>query len=545
MNPGKLDDLDVLDQIFTPSFNLLELEARILQHGQLEELAKAHRPLRALRQVQARLLRLPPGARDVLPPAQQEPGHRRAHRGAALRRPARALHPLRAAPLAGGGGRPLHHLPQVPEALPGGHRHRRGLGPRAGDPGGPRATSGPAGATAATLRYLDSRSPALQPAVPPPVLRHRRGAAARRLHAGRAAAAGSTAAPGSYALQLLRSPVPPGRRGRCATCCPDCERRPGAALRAGGRGEARPSSTSRAAARSGSTRRISHGRDPRPAPRDRDAGGAAAALPLLRLPGPRQRARPSSTGAWCCATPSSSARSATCSPTSSSTRAWSPAAPAWRGWSSMEAAKIFGAPVVDVAALRRWNAGSRLEGERRLPLPRPLPRLAGRQGRRAAGASWAASAAWPPVPHCCSEAGTLALSRPDITDAMLHRKARGPGGGDGRPRQRHGGAHQLPVLRAGAGAQPALGVVPRHLAVALARAALRRGLAGALPRPGRRGAGHPVLGVRRLLSPPVRTSGTSCWNGSPLNLGKIISRAALFRHWPISVELSACSSSVG
>ena len=26
------------------------------------------------------------------------------------------------------------------------------------------------------------------------------------------------------------------------------------------------------------------------------------------------------------------------------------------------------------------------------------------------------------VPHCCSEAGTLALSRPDITDAMLDRK---------------------------------------------------------------------------------------------------------------------------
>ena len=26
------------------------------------------------------------------------------------------------------------------------------------------------------------------------------------------------------------------------------------------------------------------------------------------------------------------------------------------------------------------------------------------------------------VPHCCSEAGTLSLSRPDITDSMLHRK---------------------------------------------------------------------------------------------------------------------------
>ncbi len=39
MNPGKLDDFHVLEHIFTPSFNLLGLEARILQHGQLEELA--------------------------------------------------------------------------------------------------------------------------------------------------------------------------------------------------------------------------------------------------------------------------------------------------------------------------------------------------------------------------------------------------------------------------------------------------------------------------------------------------------------------------
>ena len=39
MNPGKLDDLAALELIFTPSFNLLELEARILRHGKLEELA--------------------------------------------------------------------------------------------------------------------------------------------------------------------------------------------------------------------------------------------------------------------------------------------------------------------------------------------------------------------------------------------------------------------------------------------------------------------------------------------------------------------------
>ncbi|MCL2459377.1 MAG: DUF3683 domain-containing protein [Desulfobulbus sp.] len=39
MNPGKLNDADIIDKVFTPSFNLLELEARILQHGSLETLA--------------------------------------------------------------------------------------------------------------------------------------------------------------------------------------------------------------------------------------------------------------------------------------------------------------------------------------------------------------------------------------------------------------------------------------------------------------------------------------------------------------------------
>ncbi|WDP88329.1 MAG: DUF3683 domain-containing protein [Desulfobacter sp.] len=39
MNPGKLDEKDVLSRVFTPSFNLLELEARILKHGSLSDLA--------------------------------------------------------------------------------------------------------------------------------------------------------------------------------------------------------------------------------------------------------------------------------------------------------------------------------------------------------------------------------------------------------------------------------------------------------------------------------------------------------------------------
>lgn len=40
MNPGKLSDREVPRQVFTPSFNLLELEARILQKGSLEKLSE-------------------------------------------------------------------------------------------------------------------------------------------------------------------------------------------------------------------------------------------------------------------------------------------------------------------------------------------------------------------------------------------------------------------------------------------------------------------------------------------------------------------------
>jgi len=39
MNPGKLSDLTVIDNIFTTSFNLLEVEARILEYGALSDLA--------------------------------------------------------------------------------------------------------------------------------------------------------------------------------------------------------------------------------------------------------------------------------------------------------------------------------------------------------------------------------------------------------------------------------------------------------------------------------------------------------------------------
>ena len=40
INPGKLTDRTVADRVYAPSFNLIELEARILQYGRLEKLAE-------------------------------------------------------------------------------------------------------------------------------------------------------------------------------------------------------------------------------------------------------------------------------------------------------------------------------------------------------------------------------------------------------------------------------------------------------------------------------------------------------------------------
>jgi FAD/FMN-containing dehydrogenase/Fe-S oxidoreductase len=39
MNPGMLNDPEIIDKVFTPSFNLLELEAKILQYGSLARLS--------------------------------------------------------------------------------------------------------------------------------------------------------------------------------------------------------------------------------------------------------------------------------------------------------------------------------------------------------------------------------------------------------------------------------------------------------------------------------------------------------------------------
>jgi len=71
------------------------------------------------------------------------------------------------------------------------------------------------------------------------------------------------------------------------------------------------------------------------------------------------------------------------------------------------------------------------------------------------------------VPHCCSEAGTLALSRPDITDAMLHRKR----SAFAEALHDRRGATVLtncPSCVNGLARNRAAGIEPKHLAVALA-----------------------------------------------------------------------------
>ena len=75
------------------------------------------------------------------------------------------------------------------------------------------------------------------------------------------------------------------------------------------------------------------------------------------------------------------------------------------------------------------------------------------------------------VPHCCSEAGTLALSRPDIADAMRERKLAAlqvaTGGKNGMPILTN-----CPSCLQGLGRNvPGAGVRPRHLAVECAERA--------------------------------------------------------------------------
>jgi Fe-S oxidoreductase len=136
------------------------------------------------------------------------------------------------------------------------------------------------------------------------------------------------------------------------------------------------------------------------------------------------------------------------------------------GLDAMEAGKLFGGRIVDVSAYAQ-ERGLHLHpaAEELLYHPPCHDSLDGKAEQvlgKLGGFGKVRT-----VPHCCSEAGTLAFSRPDITDAMLHRK-RGAleESLDGRR-----GATILtncPSCVQGLGRNRSLGVEPKHLAVALA-----------------------------------------------------------------------------
>jgi D-lactate dehydrogenase (cytochrome) len=129
----------------------------------------------------------------------------------------------------------------------------------------------------------------------------------------------------------------------------------------------------------------------------------------------------------------------------------------------MGSEEIFAAPLRDVWALA-LEAGLRMETSGVELYHRPCHDSL--QNRAEILAS-AAGMKLRSVPHCCSEAGTLALSRPDITGAMLDKKS-----GALRDAIEETGARKIltncPSCLQGLGRQEALGIRPAHLAVELA-----------------------------------------------------------------------------
>jgi FAD/FMN-containing dehydrogenase/Fe-S oxidoreductase len=465
MNPGKLDDLAALGRIFTPSFNLLGIEARILQHGQLEELAKAvagcvrcgkckpdccvYHPARGMF-FHPRNKNLAVGAliEALLYDAQRE-------RSASFE-------------LLGWLREIADHctichkcLKPCPVGIDSGEVSilERSLLAARGE-------GRTAAATSLTLRYLESRSPVMNAAFRTSVVRL--GGAIQRAACAVAAPLQPDTATGPGALTMLRSPLPPVPAETLRDLVPACG--PDQALVFEPEGVP--------AAKSvlyfpgcGSERLRSE--------------VSAAALHVLLATGTRVILPPPF---LCCGFPAhanakedqharivlrdtillSQIREMfgylefdACVVTCGTCR---------EGLHGMEIGKLFGGRIVDLAAYaleRGLTMGCSPKPEGSVLYHPPCHDSLDGRAREVLGRIGGFGKV-ETVPHCCSEAGTLALSRPDITDAMLHRKR---GAFAEALADRPAGATVLtncPSCLQGLGRNAALGVAPKHLAVALA-----------------------------------------------------------------------------
>ncbi|MGB8930467.1 MAG: DUF3683 domain-containing protein [Anaeromyxobacteraceae bacterium] len=461
MNPGKLQDVEILDRVFTPSFNLLELEARILQHGQLEDLARSI----------AHCVRCGKCKPDccVFHPARGMFFHPRNKNLAigslieALLYDAQRERSTRF--------ELLRWLEEVADHCTGCHKCLKPC-PVDIDTGvvsilereilaswGYKRTTL---MTGATLRYLDSRSPTFNKLFRAGVVRL--GGAIQR--AGCEITAPFQPAdrpPRSYALQVLRSPTPPAPPMTLRDVLPRCEPDQVLVLEP-------PEETNHTVfyfPGCGSERLHST--------------ISMAALHVLGELGVRTVIPPPF---LCCGYPAhfnakTSQYSRTvlrdtilfsqiremfsylsfdaCLVTCGTCR---------EGLDAMEAGKLFGGRILDVAryAVER---GLRLEGDGEWLYHAPCHDSLEGQALDVIG-KLGGFGKVVPVPHCCSEAGTLSLSRPDITDSMLHKKR----GALGEALRDHpAGARILtncPSCVQGLGRNIPMGVDPRHLAVALA-----------------------------------------------------------------------------
>jgi Fe-S oxidoreductase len=135
------------------------------------------------------------------------------------------------------------------------------------------------------------------------------------------------------------------------------------------------------------------------------------------------------------------------------------------GLESMETEKLFGGKIVDVARYA-FEKGIRVEGGDNYLYHAPChDSLDGKAQQLLHGLGGFGKIT--EVPHCCSEAGTLALSRPDITDAMLHRKRDAiVSAMDGS--QKAITLTNCPSCVQGLGRNRDIGVEPKHIVVALA-----------------------------------------------------------------------------
>ena len=461
MNPGKLDDLDVLDRVYTPSFNLLELEARILQHGQLEELAKAI----------AHCVRCGKCKPDccVFHPARNlffHPRNKNLAIGALIEALLYDAQRARSTRF-----ELLRWLEEVADHCTICHKCLKPC-PVDIDTGevsilereilsswGYKRTRR---ATEATLGYLDSRSPAYNKLFRATVVQL--GGAAQRAGCALMKPFQPADRPSDfYPLQLLRAPMPPVPSETLRDVLPSCEADQVLVLEPDG--EARQ--TVFYFPGCGSERLHST--------------VSMAALHVLLATGTRVVLPPPY---LCCGFPARVNAKAelhsrqvlrdtilfsqiremfsylefdACVVTCGTCR---------EGLETMGAERLFGDRLVDVAGYVA-EKGLTVEGSGdylyHAPCHDSLDGKAEGVLKRLGGFTTVQA-----VPHCCSEAGTLTLSRPDITDKMLHRKQEA----FGEVRHEHPGATVVltncPSCVQGLGRSRGLGVEARHIAVALA-----------------------------------------------------------------------------